>query len=173
MDDKTQITQCEKLVNDKQCVLVAGHRGVCVEPEPRTDMSDVIRYRVMSDRHAAAQEKIEVLETLIEIAMDTLDWVSTATEGAPKEPLLSIHRRVGVAMQSINIADVAREKRSVQDHPCAGPVYNVGPVIASGPYCTVGCRRCGATCQIAPEKPHERHYGYYAGHLHSWSKDER
>jgi hypothetical protein len=171
MNDKTQITQCTKLINGKRCVLVSGHRGTCVEPIPRTDMSDVIRYRLASDNHAAAQEKIEVLETLVEIAMETLDWVSTVTEGTSKEPFLTIHRRVAVAMQAINLADIARGEHSMQDHPCAGPVYNMGPVIASGPYCTVGCRLCGATCQIAPEQPHDRHYGYYAGQLHSWAKE--
>jgi hypothetical protein len=112
MDDKTRITQCTKLINDKRCILVSGHRGTCVEPVPRTDMSDVIRYRLVSDNYDAAQEKIEVLETLVEIAMDTLDWISTTTEGTPKEPFLSIHRRVGVAMQAINIAGVAKGKGS-------------------------------------------------------------
>src|SRR3954452_12215071 len=118
MDTKEQITQCEKLVNGKRCVLVSGHRGTCVEPIPRTDMSDVIRYRLASDNHAAAQEKIEVLETMLDIAMETLDWVSTATEGTPKEPFLSIHQRVAVAMHAINLADIARGKHSMQDHPC-------------------------------------------------------
>jgi hypothetical protein len=123
MDAKAPITQCTKLVNDKRCILVSSHRGLCVEPIPRTDMSDVIRYRVMSDKHAEAQEKIEVLETLVEIAMDTLDWISTTTEGTPKEPFLSIHRRAGVAMRAINIAGAAKGTRAVEERLHAVDVW--------------------------------------------------
>lgn len=59
MTDSTAVRQCDLLVADERCVLVLGHRGDCVEPWPGTDMSDVIRYRVLADKYAAAQEVVD------------------------------------------------------------------------------------------------------------------
>ncbi len=41
--------------------------------------------------------------------MTTLDWVSTSTEGTPKQPFLEIHRRVGEQMRQLNAWRAARE----------------------------------------------------------------
>jgi hypothetical protein len=56
----------------------------------------------------------------------------------------------------------------MDEHPCGGPVTEGGPRRAQGPYCPVACPRCKATCQM-PLVYHQYHWGYDAGHLHSWA----
>jgi hypothetical protein len=49
-----------------------------------------------------ADEERALLLALIGGCMTTLDWVSTTTEGTPKEPFQEIHRRVGDQMLVVN-----------------------------------------------------------------------
>lgn len=80
------IEQCKLLVNGKRCVLVAGHRGGCVEPEYRRDMSDIIRYRFLSDRYEEEKEMVSEQRTEIEVLRTARDIMMTALEKISHSP---------------------------------------------------------------------------------------
>lgn len=52
--------------------------------------------------HILQEDERKRLLALIDGCMTTLDWISTTTEGTPKQPFLDIHRRVGEQMRTLN-----------------------------------------------------------------------
>ncbi len=75
--------QCMQLVSGECCVLVLGHGGACVKPLPGQDMSDVIRFRLLADRHAALEADYSALALELAQAAPVLAAAEAELEGDP------------------------------------------------------------------------------------------